>query len=239
MATSGDFTLAIDMAVGTRVSVVVKRTWCLPPEKFQPSAVDADIVEPVVAGHEVMPESLACRNAARNLFAHVVVEGRELAVASLHATPGSSRAGVPGRRHQLVHEWKPYFHGALAVELRHLQLPFVFAIDANEPLSETVDRTEFHWGDGRPGVEKLRALLGREPVHRARDLVRERVQHGIMKAESADVLASTYRLRDGSLRRFDQLWATPEFEVVDLEVRLADSLAAGSDHALTLATLAF
>jgi hypothetical protein len=211
----------------------------VPPERFQPSAVNVHIDEPVVDGHEVMPESLACRNAARNLFAHIVVDGREFVVASLHATPGSSRAGVPGRPHQLVHEWKPYFHGAVAVELSRLDQPFVFAIDANEPLSETVDRTVFHWRDDRPGVEKLRALLGRAPRHRARDLVREQVQRGVMKAESADVLTCTYRIRDGSLRRFDHVWATPEFEVLDLEVRLAEALAAGTDHALTVATLAF
>lgn len=72
-------------------------------------------------------------------------------------------------------EWRPFFHGGLAVALASLELPFVFAIVANEPASETADSVTFHWADGRPGASKFGTLLGIAPKHRSRDLLREQL----------------------------------------------------------------
>ena len=115
-----------------------------------------------------MPERLAYRYSGRSLLAEIALDGETVVVGSFHATPGTGEVG--GVK---VHEWKPFFHGAVAVELAGIERPFVFGIDANEPLSETVDSITFHWADGRSGVEKLQALLGLEPMHRGRDLFRE------------------------------------------------------------------
>ena len=40
--------------------------------------------------------------------------------------------------------------GAAALALTELALPFVFAIDANEPAAETIATVRFHWHDGGP-----------------------------------------------------------------------------------------
>lgn len=75
-----------------------------------------------------------------------------------------------------------------------------FAIDANEPKVETADSIKFHWGDDRSGVKKIEALLGLEPMHRARDLFREWFTDSGGKPASAEVLLATYaqvRLSNG------------------------------------------
>jgi len=80
----------------------------------------------------------------------------EFAAASFHATPGTGRFGpTPGT---VVRNWKPFFHGSVAAALAELTSPFVFAIDANEPLSETIESVTFHWRDGRPGCAEVRRL---------------------------------------------------------------------------------
>jgi hypothetical protein len=43
-----------------------------------------------------------------------------------------------------IREWTPFFHGGVALSLADLTCPFIFAIDANEPLSETIDNVKFH-----------------------------------------------------------------------------------------------
>lgn len=57
--------------------------------------------------------------------------------------------------------------GGVALALSDLALPFIFAIDANEPSSETAQSVTFHWAEGRPGARKFSELLGIKPRHRA------------------------------------------------------------------------
>jgi hypothetical protein len=152
--------------------------------------------------------------------------------ASLHATPGSGR--IDSVR---VKEWKPFFHGAVAIELSRLSDPFLFAIDANEPRLETLDLVQFHWANRRPGVMKFAALLGLEPRHRARDLFREDLMHSGKPAGTSDYLALTYTTVGGGGRHFDHLWATPDFALDALSVHYEDALMAGTDHALVVTDL--
>lgn len=153
---------------------------------------------------------------------------RPFVAAAFHATPGMGRVGG-----QLVSEWKPLFHGAAAIALTELELPFVFAIDANEPQAETIDGVRFHWHEGRPGAAKFAALLGLPPLHRARDLLRVQLaQTGALPA-TPDYPALTYtttggRATAGAGRRFDSISATPEFSLDDFETFYTEALAAGS-----------
>ena len=160
------------VAIGVRAGIAVRRSWRIEPEDFEPARVAAEIDESTPSGHEVMPPRLAARYALRTLFSELSVSGRSLVVATLHATPGTSRVRLPDNTRRRVREWKTFFHGAAAIALRETRLPFVFAIDANEPRSETLDGSVFHCAD-RPGVKKLQALLGQAPIHRGRDLLRE------------------------------------------------------------------
>lgn len=227
-------------AIAVRKPLVLSRSWRLPPERFDPEAVAQAIQEPTPPGHATLPPGLACRFSARTLFAEVQAKEGIFVAAALHATPGTSRAGIGWRQ---VSEWKPFFHGAVALELAELAVPFVFAIDANEPRSETLDHVRFHWTDGRAGVLKFEALLGLRPMHRGRDLLRDYLAQSSQPAEAADFLALTYTTRGGGLRRFDHLWATNHFAIggtddePPIRVHYQDALAAGTDHALLVADL--
>ena len=155
-------------AIAVRPSIELGSCRRIPPESFMPAAVQRAIFEEPPADFEPMPERLAYRSSGRSILAEIVADGETVVVGSFHATPGSGSVGG-----MQVGEWKPFFHGAVAVELAALEGPFAFAIDANEPFSETVDSIAFHWEEGRSGVAKIQALLGREPIHRGRDLFRE------------------------------------------------------------------
>jgi hypothetical protein len=154
--------------------------------------------------------------------------------ASFHATPGTGRCGGT-----VVSGLKPFFHGAVATELARMNCPFVFGIDANEPRSESLHTIEFHWADGRPGAKKLQALLGLNPMHQGRDMLREWMTCTGAQPASADLLLPTYAPSTKFQRRFDSIWATPEFEVLDFTTHLEEVVLAGGDHALLVAGLRF
>jgi hypothetical protein len=219
-------------AIAFREPIEVSKSWRIPPESFMPEAVQDRIHEEPLAGFEPMPERLAVRYSGRSALAEIAVGGRFIVVASFHGTPASGQVG--GNK---VGEWKPFFPGAVAIELAELKHPFVFGIDANEPRAETPDTVTFHWADGRSGVEKTKALLGREPIHRGRDLFREWLATAGGEPASPEVLLATYAPSPDFQRRFDSIWATPEFALVDFETHLDEVVDAGGDHAMLVAEL--
>ena len=114
-------------------------------------------------------------------------------------------------------EWKPFFHGAVAIALSELDLPFIFAIDGNEPKEETLETVTFHWEEGRSGVKKFASLLGREPIHRARDILRQTMERS-GAARASETVAVTYDTGgETGQRRLDSIWATEEFEIEDFQ----------------------
>lgn len=117
--------------------------------------------------------------------------GALLTACSFHgrqaAVPDDEPAGPPAAA--LRHA----FHAGIAGWLAEVPAPVVFGIDAGEPSN---------------GVDPL---LGPDPVHQARSVLR------------------------GS---HDHLWATGDLEVLDVQCLAAEATAAGSDHPLLLADLA-
>ena len=219
-------------AVAVRSPLRIERAWRLQPEAFEPAVVGDAIAEPVPARYEVLPPALAIRFSTRTLLAEVSDGERRFVTAAFHATPGT---GLVDRKP--VSEWKPFFHGAAAVALAGLELPFVFAIDANEPRAESADSVTFHWADGRPGAAKFAALLGLSPLHRARDLQRESMARTGAAPATPAYLMLTYTTSGGGStaragRRFDSMWATSEFMLGTMDTFYAEALAAGGDHAL-------
>lgn len=221
-------------AVAFRPSIEVGKCWRIPPESFMPEAVQAEIFEEPPADFEPMPERLADRYSGRSVLAEIALDGEPVVVGSFHGTPGTGKVG--GVK---VHEWKPFFPGAVAVELAGLKSPFVIGIDANEPESETLDSITFHWAAGRSGVKKAEALLGLDPMHRGRDLFREWLTTSEGQPASAKVLLATHAPSPDVQRRFDSIWATPEFGLVEFETHLDEVVAAGGDHAMLVADLRF
>ncbi|MBY5162102.1 endonuclease/exonuclease/phosphatase family protein [Salsipaludibacter albus] len=219
-------------AIAVRAPLRIERAWRIPPEDFLPKTVQEQLFEEPPHDLEPLPDRLAQRYSGRSLLAEIHGGSQPFVAGSFHATPGTSTVG--GAR---VHERKPFFHGAVALHLAQLDQPFVFAIDANEPLTESADSVGFHWADGRSGVEKFRALLGLEPIHRGRDLFREWHHGSGLVAASPDLLVPTYAPGPDFQRRFDSIWATPDFTVDDFVTELADVVAAGGDHAMLVADL--
>ena len=210
----------------------VARCWRIPPENFRPEVVQEAIFEEPPEDLAPMPERLAYRYSGRSILAEINLDDQTVVVGSFHGTPGSGTVG--GAK---VGEWKPFFPGAVAVELAQIEDPFVFGIDANEPRYETPDSVAFHWEYGRSGSEKTRALLGLEPIHRGRDLFREWLTTTGGEPASEELLLATYAPRETFQRRFDSIWATPDFELVDFATRLDEVVAAGGDHAMLVADL--
>lgn len=219
-------------AIAVRPSIHVVNSWRIPPASFMPEVVQREIFEEPPEGFQPMPERLAYRYSGRSVLAEITLDDQPIVVASFHGTPGSGRVG--GVK---VHEWKPFYPAAVAIELAAIERPFVFGIDANEPLAETPDSVTFHWADDRSGVRKTQALLGLEPIHRGRDLFREWLAESGGEPASADLLLPTYAPSHDLQRRFDSLWATPEFSLASFETRFDEVVAAGGDHAMLIADL--
>jgi len=217
-------------AIAVRAPLSVERAWRIPPEEFLTGTVQRELFEVEPPDLEPMPDRLTHRYSGRSLLAEISSVAGRFVVASFHATPGTSTVGG-----MAVHEWKPFFHGAVALHLARLELPFLFAIDANEPLAESAESIGFHWADGRSGAEKFRALLGLEPMHNSRDLYREWHRDRGLEAASPELLTATYAPNLDFRRRFDSMWATQSFRLVDFSTHLDDVVAAGGDHAMLVA----
>ena len=180
-------------------------------------------------GFSEMPERLAYRSSGRSILAELALGEATLVVGSFHATPGSGRVGGIE-----VGEWKPFFHGGGCDRTRkRLDKPYVFGIDANEPLAETADSVSFHWERGHSGARKIEALLGLDPIHSARDLFRDWHATAGVAPFSPEVLFPTYAPSAKFRRRFDSIWATPEFPACGLRnrVRSGDCRRWGSRNA--------
>ncbi len=203
--------------VGPRLSIVRERSGRIPQEFFVHPDADAWLVE---------------RNGERSLVAEIETEsGQRFAAGSFHASPGTGKR-IGGN--------KPLFHRGVANYMGTLDLPFVFGIDANEPFRDLPDpaQSRFAWKAERPGVEHFEALLGQTRVHRGRDLLRESFERAPWPLEAeGGPLRTTCTLRGGGRRRFDHIYATPEFHLTHIDVRCDGKRTCGSDHGLLTADL--
>lgn len=166
----------------------------------------------------------------------------QLMLASYHAPPGVSWGAIKVRHAHGLLEWVNATPGLLVV-----------GADANTPEVDHPDRdrvrTHWHTGQrrlgGQPGDD---VMFGGNPGHRLDDAYRRWLDdHPAeleqIRAERPDgPLAISYRTGKrraslGSPRRFDALWVSPEVEVVTIEYHYEAAIAAGSDHALVVATL--
>lgn len=183
-----------------------------------------------------VPDWLLERFSNRSVVGELSVDGGPSFLAGgFHATPGTAKGVGPH---------KPWFHTGIARFLADAAGPFLFAIDANEPLVDhpEFESTKFHYPpavDDGPGME---LLLGPAPLHRARDVLRTLLEgRDTWDALTFDPpdgpLAVSYRLPVGGPRRFDQVWATPEFAVHDVQYLYEEACAAGSDHAVLVVDL--
>ena len=105
-------------AIAVRPPLRIASASTLETADFAPSAVEALVGPDTLPRYSVLPDELVSRYRARSLIAKVVGAGREFAACSFHAAPGTGRYGPkPGK---LVHKYKPFFHGGVAVALSRL-----------------------------------------------------------------------------------------------------------------------
>jgi len=122
-------------AVAVRAPLQIDTATTLSAEQFAPAAVHALVGPDTPSGYEQLPAALLGRFRSRSLLAEITGAGPRFAACSFHATPGTGHYGPkPGKA---VDKYKSFFHGGVAVALLGLEIPFIFAIDANEPRSET------------------------------------------------------------------------------------------------------
>jgi hypothetical protein len=165
--------------------------------------------------------------------------GAEIRVGAFHATPATSlgpgHLGVGGR--------KPWFHTRIADWVATWRSPYLFGIDANTPRVDALAwaETEFFWPSGRAGTPGEAFLVGPPDTvrHRAGDLWREWLINPAAVSDLALVppggpLARSHRLPGGRWCRYDQMWATDDFQVVGMRY---DYDISCSDHALVAATV--
>jgi endonuclease/exonuclease/phosphatase family metal-dependent hydrolase len=159
-------------------------------------------------------------------------DGTALTLGSFHTRPAG------GAR-------KPSFTVDVARWVDAQSGPLVFGIDANTPDVDHPDfaRTEFCWPTGKSRYGGEEALLG--PACRGRfDVFRRYLEEhqdqlaAIVAARPNGPLAVSHVLKGGGQRRYDHLWATDQFRVLNAEYRFDETTrSAGSDHALVIADL--
>ena len=150
-----------------------------------------------------------------------LADGTEIRVGAFHATPGTSlgpgHLGVRGR--------KPWFHTRVADWVATWRSPYLFAVDANTPRLDLFAwaETEFFWPSGRAGTPSEAFLVGPPGTtrHPAGDLWREWLMNPAAVSDLAQVppggpLAKSHRLPGGHWCRYDQIWATDDFHVLEM-----------------------
>lgn len=123
------------------------------------------------------------------------------------------------------------------------RLPTLMALDANEPevdAAELADSQFFNNGDKGRGAS---TLIGPLATHGLQDVLRTMMAQVPNKADqiradaNSHALVTSYRTRSRECR-YDQVWASDEWQVVEVDYAYHEGLAAGSDHAMVVVDLA-
>ena len=149
---------------------------------------------------------------------------------SFHIPPGSSWGKI-----------KPLTFKILAKWLKAQETPIVLGMDANAPKSdrENIDENEWWWKD-EP------VFLGANPEHHLKDIFRKYLDKNPQKLQEIKKLRPEGPLAISHIRgnkrkytpcRYDFIYATQDFEVINVKYLYDEAIEAGSDHALVLAEL--
>lgn len=163
----------------------------------------------------------------RTLIGVVNAGGRNLAVASLAAPPGVSWGKLKAIQ---VNRYGDLWASRL--------LPLVVGMDRNTPRVDHPELPQCDWF-----WEAEEALYGPDPKHDLRDVLRVHLggNPAKMKAIRAErpggPLATSFLRGHKTPSRYDAIYASPEFEVLEVKYHWEDALEAGSDHGLVWAQL--
>lgn len=222
-------------AIAVREPLHINDAERIESDSFRPEAVDAELGQdppfvPEPSFTEDQVRHLMNRFSSRTLLARITSGDSSFLAGSFYATPAS---GMFWGKKSNVLSWKPYFHSAVAIELATRDDPFVFGIDANESGAEVLrqaSETPEGWG------LRVAALLGKDPMHRARDLLIEKMEQAGVEPPYSNAFTYDTGGKHGKLR-FDSIWATPDFALEGFEIDYDAVVQAGGDHALLAADL--
>lgn len=175
------------------------------------------------------------------MAATIVVDGREVTVASAHMP---NAAGTGGERRRRI-ERKMRHYRCLSEWCSGVECPLVVGADTNTWSDSAVPLAH---GEDHPFAEEHR-FVGLEPDHRLVDVYREHLvrnrpdlleRRRQLGAEGPDGALAATHVRGGNhprVNRMDRIYASRHFRAVDVATLYEDALTVGSDHALIIATL--
>jgi endonuclease/exonuclease/phosphatase family metal-dependent hydrolase len=176
----------------------------------------------------------------RIAMARITFEARDVVVSSYHAPPGASWGILKVEQARKFTDWLVRQRGSA-----------LLGADANTPAVDAIDfaETRTHWHTGRrilKGTPGDDVLWGPQKTHVLQDALRRWLQSHPENLESirsvrpdGPLLIShrTGRRKglEGTPRRFDSIWVSDDFAVINVSYLYAEALAAGSDHAVVVA----
>lgn len=171
------------------------------------------------------------------LAAWVVVDGVRITLVDYHAPHGGHGHLKPEQAVRIA-KWMAAQRG-----------PIIMGGDFNTPEQDPIDGSNVvtHWNTGKPGMGSMLGddlLVGARPVHALSDTLRTMLEAEPDRARGIQIegpLATTINVKDGPMR-YDQLWATSDFEVRDIThdstvLRSLSNPTGRFDHALVVADL--
>lgn len=173
----------------------------------------------------VLPDMPSPERAAT---ARLATPAGDMWVGSWAAPPARGAWGPSGKGRQVQR---------FAAWLRDRPGPTVVGIDRNAPNRERLDLADDEWWNEREPL-----LYGPGRVHDLRDVYRDHLtahpdELARVRAERPDGPLAVTHERGGVPCRYDAVYASPEFRVVDVEHLWEEARDAGSDHGVVLATL--
>lgn len=195
-----------------------------PPPRYATAVlVRGDAVRLADVG--VLPDMPSPERAA---LARVESPAGPLWVGSWAAPPARGAWGPSGKGRQVQR---------FAAWLRDRPGPTLVGIDRNAPRWERPELADDHWWNRHEPL-----LYGTDRVHDLRDVYRDHLERH--PAERAAALAerpegplAVTHERRGVACRYDAVYASPEFEVLDVRHLWDEAREAGSDHAAVIATV--
>jgi endonuclease/exonuclease/phosphatase family metal-dependent hydrolase len=178
----------------------------------------------------------------RIAMARITFDARDVVVSSYHAPPGASWGILKVEQARKFTDWLVRQPGSA-----------LLGADANTPAVDAIDfaETRTHWHTGRrilKGAPGDDVLWGPQKTHVLQDALRrwltdhpESVER-IRRARPDGPLLISHRTGrrkglEGTPRRFDSIWVSDDFAVINISYLYADGFVAGSDHAVVVADL--
>jgi hypothetical protein len=108
----------------------------------------------------------------------------------------------------------------------------LFSCDANEPMVDSIEIGDVRFFDNGDRGKCAALLFGSDKIHELDDVWR---RFTIAKADFPGSPPISYVINEKVKKRYDFIYSTSQFSIIDVRYLLEDSIRASSDHALVIA----